>query len=309
MRTHHPPFRRVKKAGDTLAVNTQHIVETDWLQTQLNDPDLRILDCTVFLPNYFEPSAAREIEVVSGREHWEKGHIPGSAFIDVPRELCDSQNRRYLFPFPSAEQVQAAMSRVGVGGETHVVLYDAGPNTWAARVWWILRTYGFENASVLSGGWKKWTLEGRPVSTKPSAYPSAKFVARPHAERIAGKEEVLSRIGDQTACIINALTPEEFAGRPPVRYGRPGHIPSSVNVSARGLIDPVTNAFLDLDELRQRFERVGATDKQRVITYCGAGIAASSAALALTMVGAKNVALYDGSMSEWAADPALPLDF
>ncbi len=285
----------------------QYLVETDWLQAHLDDADLRILDCTVYVPNYFEPSASEKIEIVSGREHWKQDHIPGAAFADLVNELSDPQNTHFMFPMPDAEQFAAAMSRYGVGEGTRVVLYDDMLNIWAARVWWMLRAYGFDNAAVLSGGWKKWTLEERPTSTALPNYPPAQFVARLRPELIATKEEVQTAIDHPATRIINALDPDEYAGRGPVRYGRPGHIPSSVNVSFLGVVDPDMHAYLKPEQLREQFTKVGAMDKDRVITYCGGGIAASSAALILTMLGVDNVAVYDGSMTEWAADSTLPL--
>ena len=134
------------------------------------------------------------------------------------------------------------------------------------------------------------------------------FVARYRPELIPTREEVLAAIGDESSCIINALDPEEFAGRGPVRYGRPGHIPSSFNVPAIGLADLDTQAYLPAETLRKQFDTAGVFDKDRVITYCGGGIAASSNAFILTLLGVKKVALYNGSMTEWAADPVLPLE-
>jgi thiosulfate/3-mercaptopyruvate sulfurtransferase len=208
---------------------------------------------------------------------------------------------------PPAEQFAAVISRYGVREDTRVVLYDDMLNAWAARVWWMLRAFGFDNAGVLSGGWKKWTLEGRPVSTAPSQYAPAQFVARPRPERIAARDEVLASIGSEATCLVNALDPEEYAGRGPVRYGRPGHIPSSVNLSFLALVNPETHAYLPPEQLWEQVTRVGATEKDRVITYCGGAIAASSAAFVLTLLGVDNVAVYNGSMTEWAADPTLPL--
>ena len=287
--------------------NPQYLVETDWLHAHLEDANLRVLDCTVYLPNYFDASAAQKLEIVSGRAHWEQGHIPGSAFADLVHDLCGPQDTRVAFPMPSSAQFAEAMSRYGVGEGTHVVLYDDMLNAWAARIWWMLRAFGFDNAAVLNGGWKKWTLEGRPISTAPPQYPPAQFVARPHLERIATKDEVLAAISSQATCLVNALDPEEYAGRGPVRYGRPGHIPSSVNVSFLGVVDPKTNAYLSPEQLREQCTQAGAMEKDRVITYCGGAIAASSAALVLTLLGVDNVAVYNGSMTEWAADPTLPL--
>lgn len=288
--------------------NPQYLVTTAWLEDHLSDPELRILDCTLYLPNYFDESASRRIQMVSGRANWEQGHIPGSAFVDLRDDLCDSSNDRFMYPMPPAEQFAAVMSRLGVGPGTRVVLYDDILNMYAARVWWMLRAFGFENAAVLDGGWKKWKAEGRAVSTEPAAYPPARFEATFRPDRIATRDQVKDAMDSKGTCLLNALDAEEFAGRGPQRYRRAGRIPSSVNVSFVECIDHQTNAFLPPEQLREKFAAVGALDAGRVITYCGGAIAASNASLILTLLGAQDVALYDGSMTEWAADPTLPMD-
>ncbi len=287
--------------------NPQHLVETEWLGAHLDDPDLRILDCTVYLPNYFDESAGEHVEIVGGREHWEEGHIPGAVFADLLGDLVDRDNHGFMFPMPPAAQFAEAMSRYGVGPDTRVVLYDDMVNIWATRVWWMLRAFGFDNAAVLNGGWAKWTAEGRPTSTESPDVAAAKFEARFRPELIATKAEVQAAIDDESTCMINALDPDEYAGRGPVRYARRGHIPSRVNVSVLGVLDPDTNAYRSAEELRSQFEAVGATSHDRVITYCGGAIAATSDAFVLSLLGVENVAVYDGSMTEWAADPSLPL--
>ena len=124
---------------------------------------------------------------------------------------------------------------------------------------------------------------------------------------MVGKAEVSQAIGDGAVCTLNALTSEQHAGTGGNSYGRPGRIKGSVNLPAAHLIDPATNAFLPAEELRRRFESVGAFGKE-VITYCGGGIAASADAFALVMLGHPDVKLYDASLSEWATDPTLPME-
>jgi thiosulfate/3-mercaptopyruvate sulfurtransferase len=281
----------------------QFLIETSELERRLGDPDLRILDCTTHLI----PDPKITYQVVPGRADFEKGHIPGAQFVDLQGDLSD-KNHRLRFMLPAAEAFAAAMSRFGVGEGTRVVLYSTANPWWATRVWWMLRVFGFDDAAVLNGGWQKWSREGRPVETgRAKPRPSGNFVGREQRPLMVGKEEVLRAIGDDGACTINALMPEQHAGTGGNTYGRPGHIKGSVNLPAAHLIDPETNEFLPAAELRKRFEATGAFDK-RVITYCGGGIAASADALALVMLGHPEVRLYDASMSEWATDPSLPME-
>ena len=280
----------------------EYLVETDWLQANLEDPALRVLECTTIL----HPRPEGGFKAESGRATWAAGHIPRSGFADLTDDLCD-RSSAWLYMMPPAEQMAAAMGRLGVGEGTRVVLYDRAVNMWAARVWWMLRAVGFDNAAVLNGGWKKWTLETRPTSTEPCAYPPASFVARPRPELFVDKSAVLAGMGQRATCIVNALSEEQHRGTGGVAYGRPGRIAGSGNVPARELVDPVTHAYLPPALLRRRFAASGALDAGRVITYCGGGIAASSDAFVLTLLGHEHVAVYDASLSEWAADPSLPM--
>src|SRR5947199_2381201 len=282
----------------------EFLAETDWLAAHLNDPNVIVLDSTVHLI----PDPKITYTVKSGREDFEKGHIPGAQFLDLQADLS-AKHPKLRFMMPNAEELAAAMGRFGIGDRSRVILYSTTTPQWAARIWWMLRNYGFENAAVLNGGFQKWAREGRPVETGPTPpRPPAKFTIRHGRRLMVGKEEVLGAIGDPATCTINALLPQQHAGTGGNAYGRQGRVAGSVNVPAASLIDPTTGVFLPPAELRAKFETVGAFDKRRAITYCGGGIAASSDALALVMLGHPDVRLYDASMSEWSNDPALPME-
>jgi thiosulfate/3-mercaptopyruvate sulfurtransferase len=283
------------------------LATTEWLAEHLEQPNVRVLDCTVFLRprEDGQPGYA----VVPGREEWGAGHIPGSVFADLHNHLSD-RDSRLRFMMPPAGQFAEAMGRYGVGDGSEVVLYDRAGNMWAARIWWMLRAFGFDNARVLDGGWTKWVAEGRPVSTDDPAPPKAIFTPRPRAGLMATKDDVLGAMQAGQACIVNALNGAQHRGEV-APYGRPGHISGSVNVPAMGaggIVDPQTQTYYAIDEIRRRFEDAGAKPNERMITYCGGGIAASSAAFAATMAGFEDVAVYDASLSEWAADPNLPME-
>ena len=287
-----------------MSARADMLVETDWLAEHLADPAVRALECTVYLHPSDVPGGYR---VESGRARWAEGHIPGAGFVDIQGELSDPTSD-LRFMMPSAEQFASAMGRLGVGDGVRVVLYDRFVNMWAARVWWMLRAFGYDDAAVLNGGWNKWTLEGRPVAADDGARPARRFTARPRPALVTDKAGVLAALGEPRACVLNALTNDQHTGAGGVHYGRPGHIARSANVAARDLVDPATHAYLPIEVLRQKFAASGALEARRVVTYCGAGIAASSDAFVLTMLGRDDVAVYDAGLSEWAPDASLPME-
>lgn len=277
------------------------LVSTAWLEENLANPDIRVFDCSVTLV----PEGAG-VRPESGRAAWQQAHIPGSGFADLLDDLSDKSQSLPIM-MPPAAQFAAAMSRYGVADSSAVVLYDTGPHTWATRVWWMLRAMGFDNAAVLDGGLKKWKAEGRPLSSEPCHYPAATFQARPRERVLVGKAYVCGSYAQPQVRLINALSADEHAGRVS-RTARPGRIPGSGNVPAGSLLDPATGAYLPLATLREKFEAQGALDGRSVITYCGGGIAATSAAFTLARLGVPDVAVYDGSLAEWSRDDAMPME-
>jgi thiosulfate/3-mercaptopyruvate sulfurtransferase len=277
---------------------TGPLVETDWLAAHLDD--VRVIEATAYLdPPIVE---GKPYHPRAGRAEYDSGHIPGAAFADVVHDLAEP-HESLNFTFPSPDRFQAGMSALGVEDGVDVVIYDRNGMMWATRLWWLLRAYGFDGAAVLNGGLDAWVAEGRPTSTEPAPVRDARFTPRPRPEVMADQDEVLAG----PACLLNALSPEVFRGEQN-RYGRAGRIPGSVNVYAHSIVDPETHRLLPLPELRERFTAAGTLDGERVVAYCGAGISATLDAFALTLLGASDVAVYDGSMAEWVADPALPLE-
>lgn len=289
------------------------IVTTNWLAGRLEDPKLRLVDATTFLKL---PTGDGYYEVWSGKKAYEKEHIPGAVFADLVEDLSDP-NAKYGFTVPPRNRFIEKVSELGVGdADTYVVIYDRGAKVdspiiasdWASRLAWQLRYEGIENVAVLDGGLPKWLNEGRLVTTEPGSYPKANFTGERKSELFVSKEDVLKAIGDENVVIINSLNEATHNGEVNT-YGRPGHIPGSVNVFFGTHSDSTTKELYDDEKLREPFEKVGALDpNKKVITYCGGGIAATWNALILNKLGQNNVAVYDGSMTEWANDVSLPLE-
>ena len=284
----------------------QALVTTDWLAEHLNDPKLRIFDCTTYLlPK--DPDSDLPYRTDNGRADYDKGHIPGAAFVDLQADLSDN-GTRLRFTLPSAEAFATAMSRLGVGDGMHVVLYSADTLQWATRLWWMLRAFGFDQVSILDGGWEKWQAEGKPVEMEESRYPAAEFIARPRSGLFVDKHTVVNALDQDNTVIINALKPEFHQGLTPSRYGRPGRIPGSVNVPAGSLLDAESHTVVAALQAQETFTAAGVDTEKQVIAYCGGGIAATLDLFLLHQLGYENLALYDASMGEWAGDESLPIE-
>jgi thiosulfate/3-mercaptopyruvate sulfurtransferase len=273
----------------------------------LDRPELRLFDCTTYL----EPVPADTgipYTVVPGRHSFEAGHIPGADFLDLQGEFSD-QNTALHFMMPQVTQLEAAFGRHGISADSQVVLYSIATPMWATRFWWMLKSLGFDNAAVLDGGLDTWKAEGRAIETGPArGYPPATFTAQPKRGYFVGKHDVLAAKDDRSTVIVNALGPQFHKGLEPSRYGRPGRVPGSCNVSAATLLDPATKAFVPLAEAEAKFAAQGITKDKRVIAYCGGGISATVDLFLLHRLGYPNLTLYDGSMGEWAKDESLPIE-
>lgn len=278
------------------------LVSTAWLAENLNDPALRIFDATVHL----RPSKAGPYTIESGLADYETGHVPGAAFIDLIKDLSDTSSK-FAFTMPSADHLAQGFGAAGIARGTRVVVYSTTTPMWATRAWWMLRSMGFEDVAVLDGGFGKWKSEGHAVASGHESYSPATLSLSADTSAWADKQAVLDAIGDKAVCTINALSPDVFSGESAMSYGRKGHITGSKNVPYAALLNS-DGTFKSADELRPLFDVTGALKHARIICYCGGGISATMDALALTRLNAKNIAVYDGSMSEWCRDPDLPME-
>src|SRR5712664_2014168 len=223
------------------------LITTAELAAILEQPDLRLFDCTTYL-EYQPAGSGIPYIAVPGRHTFEAAHIPGADFLDLQGEFSD-QGTELRFMMPAIAQLEAAFGRHGIGANSQAVLYSIGTAMWATRFWWMLRSLGFENVSVLDGGFDKWKAEGRAIETGPAkGYPPAAFIAKPRAGYFVGAQETLKASTNRSTVVVNALGPQFHRGLEPSRYGRPGRIPGSVNVSAATLLDPETKAFVPLTE-------------------------------------------------------------
>jgi len=280
------------------AVDMDSLVTAEWLSQHLDDPDLVVLDCTVVI----EADGSGGFRPASGRANYAAGHIPTAGFADLTGDLADPGSA-LGFAVPPVEQFVAAMGALGVGDDTRVVLYDAGGSVWAARVWWMLRWSGFDQAALLDGGLGAWSAAGQPLSTEPATRPARRLTAAVRPALIADRDEVLAAIGDEAVDIIDALPAAHYRGETSM-YGRPGHIPGATNIPVFSLLDE-NGRYLPDAELARLFS--GDRDG-RAINYCGGGIAASGNAFVMTRLGFTDVAVYTASLQEWAADPENPLE-
>ncbi|MEO5533862.1 MAG: sulfurtransferase [Pseudolysinimonas sp.] len=277
------------------------LVSAQWLADHLGADDLVVVDASVV--SFTQPNG--KAGSLSGHEQYiAEGHIPGAVFADLIDEFSDP-NGAFPFTRPDAARFAAAAGALGIGTDTTVVIYDTAVGQWASRLWWLLRACGHDNAAVLDGGFTAWSAEDRPVDRGHVEPVATTFTAVERPDAWVDKAEVERVIrGEVDAALVCAVPPKEFTGETPSR-ARAGHIPGSSSVPAARLVDREARTALPDAQLRELLSPVlGAP---RIIAYCNGGIAATAAALQLIRLGEKSVAIYDGSLNEWAADLEAPL--
>lgn len=271
------------------------LVSTAWLADRLGEPGLVVVDASAHLPD-----AGRD-----ARAEFEAAHIPGTRFLDL--DTLKDFGSPVPAALPTAEQFAARMAEIGVNDGDQVVIYDDSGVKTSARAWFIFRMHGMEQVAILDGGLGKWRTEGRPLEAGPASAPPGSVHPRRGPGAVRTKDEILANIARDAEQVVDARGAGRFTGaEPEIRPGMPsGHIPGSRNLPFGRMLKP-DGTFRDEAGLRAAFAEAGIDLARPVVTTCGSGVTAAVLLFAMHLLGKDDVALYDGSWSEWGADPDTP---
>lgn len=275
---------------------TEVLVSTDWLAERLAAPDVKVVDATWYLPTLGRDAKA---------EH-AAAHIPGAVYFDID-DIADEQSP-LPHMLPSPEKFSSRVRKLGLGDGARIVVYDNNHYSASARVWWMFRVFGHDDVAVLDGGFAKWRAEGRPVDDRRANPREAHFTARRNNLLVRDLEQLRANLVTRRDQVVDARSAGRFrATEPEPRAGlRGGHIPQSFNLPYPEVIAD-DGTILPVDELRQRFDSLGVDLQKPLVTTCGSGVTACTLALALARMGRKDVAVYDGSWSEWGGRNDTPV--
>ena len=271
------------------------LVSTQWLAGELGARDLVVLDASAHLPAANRDPAA----------DFSAAHIPGARFLDLPT-LFDPDS-----PVPSAiptrEQLQRRLRSLGVNAGDRIVCYDDSMVKTSARAWFILRHYGCEEIAILDGGLAKWRAEGRPTDSGPVEVDAGDIALGDAQGAVRSKADMLANIATAREQVIDARDAGRFTGATidTVHNLPGGHIPGARNVFFADLYAE-DGTFRSRHELARAFEAAGVDITRPIATTCGGGVTAAVLLFALELIGHGGNALYDGSWSEWGADPDTP---
>lgn len=270
-------------------------VSTEWLAARLGDPAIAIVDASWYLPNANRDGAA-EFKI---------SHIPGAVYFDLDKVADTSSGLPHMLP--SAERFAETVGKLGIAETQTTVVYDGSGLFSAPRVWWTFRIMGAKDVRILEGGFPKWTAEGRPVEAGDATPAPKTFNAVLGVAGVRSIQDMRGLVADSSVTIVDARPGERFRGeQPEPRAGlRTGHMPGSRNVPAGSLV--ADGKLKSAAEIEAAFAAAGVDPSRPIVTSCGSGVTAAILTLALGTIGAKDVALYDGSWAEWGGATDAPV--
>ncbi len=280
--------------------NPQALVSAEWLADNLNTEGVRIADAS-----YFLPGAKRDAKAEFAAEH-----IPGAVFFDIDDIRDSGSDLPHMLP--DAETFSAKVGALGIADTDKVVVYDTnGGGMAAARAWWTFRVFGHNDVCLLNGGMKTWLAEGRPMTDVAPAPQPANYTGRKNDALVRDIEQMLANVDSGNEQVIDARAKERFEGTAPEpREGaRSGHIPGSLNLPFFQIMDKENNlAMRSADEIAAAFHAAGLDLDRPITASCGSGVTASMLAFGLYLIGKEDVAVYDGSWSEWGMRRDTPVE-
>jgi thiosulfate/3-mercaptopyruvate sulfurtransferase len=271
------------------------LVSSAWLAARLNAPGLVVLDASRHLP-----AAGRD-----ARAEFAAAHILGARFLDLALLVDETSPTPQALPRP--EQLAEVLAALGVAPDSAIVLYDDSAVRTSARAWFMLTACGWNKVAILDGGLAKWRAEGRPMDSETPPLAAAAPATLAPARKVRSKADMLDNLDTSAEQVIDARSADRVFGTgiDPVHGGPMGRIPGSLNLPFTGLFN-ADGTYRPVDELRAAFEGAGVDLARPLIATCGSGVTASVLLFALHLIGKPDTALYDGSWSEWGADPATP---
>ena len=274
------------------------LVEAAWLLENIDRPDLRILDASWHLPT---------VNRDAGQEYLD-GHVPGAVFFDI--DAVSDRDHEMPHMLPSPEYFGKTVGAMGIGNDDFVVVYDVLGLFSAARVWWMFRVFGHDRVAILNGGLEAWKQAGGTLKTGRESPKPKPFGSGYRPEMVRSLEDMKANLSSGNETVFDARSSARFKGQAPEpRAGvRGGHIPGSVNLPFDMLLEMDSKKVLPDRKLTSVLEAVLPPDGRPIVCSCGTGVTACVLALGLHLAGRENVAVYDGSWTEWGSQPDTPVE-